>query len=140
VSASPERPIESGEAPADAGLEPERVLELHERSEIELIDVREEVEWEAGRIAGARRIPVNELTSRAQDLRPDRPLVFYCRGGSRSGMVAEAFRAAGYDAHNMRDGLMAWAEKGLPLEPEGGTVLDRGGFPDGLTRDRVHGR
>jgi hypothetical protein len=53
-------------------------------------------------------------------------------------MAAEAFRGAGFDTHNMSGGLVAWAEKGLPLEPEGGRVLDRGGFPDGLTKDRVH--
>jgi rhodanese-related sulfurtransferase len=120
---------ESADAAAPEALEPERVAELHERGEIELVDVREPVEWEAGRIAGARHIAVNELTTRSEEIPRDRPIVFYCRGGSRSGMVAEAFRTAGYDARNMSGGLAAWADGGLPLEPEGGRVADRGGFP-----------
>ena len=130
---------EATEAPDELGLEPERVADLQRRGEIELIDVREDAEWEAGRIAGARRIVITELIARADEIPRDRPVVFYCRGGSRSGMAAEAFSQAGYDAHNMNGGLAAWADKGLPLEPEGGRVLDRGGFPDGLTSERVHG-
>jgi rhodanese-related sulfurtransferase len=42
--------------------------------------------------------------------------------GARSSFVMEAFRNAGYDARNMTGGLQAWAEQGLPLEPEDGTV------------------
>ena len=133
---------ESPEAAAPAsevGLAPQRVAELQRDGEVDLIDVREDAEWEAGRIAGARRIPLNELTARAGEVARDRTVVFCCRGGSRSGMAAEAFSADGYDAHNMIGGLVAWHDEGLPLEPEGGAVLDRGGFPDGLTKARVHG-
>jgi rhodanese-related sulfurtransferase len=44
-------------------------------------------------------------------------------------MGAEALRASGWDAHNMAGGMLAWAERGLPLEPEGGEVLDRPTLP-----------
>ncbi len=37
-------------------------------------------------------------------------------------MAAEAFSQAGFDAHNMTGGIAAWAEQGLPLEPEDGEV------------------
>ena len=49
-------------------------------------------------------------------------MLFYCRSGNRSGMAAEAFREAGYDAHNLAGGIEAWAEAGRPLEPEDGEV------------------
>ena len=105
-------------------IPPEQVAELAEAGEAELIDVRRDYEHEAGHIAGARHIEVNELTSEADSVPRDRPVVFYCRGGSRSGMAAEAFRQAGFDAHNMEGGLSAWAEQGLPLEPAGGEVTE----------------
>ena len=54
----------------------------------------------------------------------DRPVIFLCRIGSRSGMATQAFRASGYDAYNMRGGITAWVEAGLPIEPEGGQVAD----------------
>jgi rhodanese-related sulfurtransferase len=52
-------------------------------------------------------------------------VVFYCRSGGRSAMATQAFSEAGYDAHNMTGGLLAWDAAGLPLEPESGYV-DRG--------------
>ena len=39
-------------------------------------------------------------------------------------MALQAFKASGYDAHHMEGGLVAWAEKGLPLEPEDGSVAE----------------
>jgi rhodanese-related sulfurtransferase len=51
-------------------------------------------------------------------------VVFYCRLGARSGMAAQAFRRAGYDAYSMDGGITAWHERGMPLEPDGGEVAD----------------
>jgi rhodanese-related sulfurtransferase len=95
---------------------------LLERGEVELIDVRREYEWDGGRIAGARHIELNDLSGAAHSIPRDRFVVFYCRSGNRSGMAAEAFRQAGYDAHNLAGGIAAWAEAGKELEPEGGEV------------------
>jgi rhodanese-related sulfurtransferase len=39
-------------------------------------------------------------------------------------MAANAFRRAGYDAHSMVGGITAWAERGMPLEPQDGHVAD----------------
>lgn len=103
---------------------PERVAELHREAAIELIDVREGYEHEAGRIAGARHIELADLSEAAGSLDRDRPLVFYCRSGGRSAVATQAFRASGFDAHNMVGGLLAWKEKALPLEPEDGPVAD----------------
>jgi rhodanese-related sulfurtransferase len=105
-------------------LPPERVRELAESHDADVIDVRRDYEWEAGRLPGARHIEVNELTAHVDSIPKDRPVVFYCRSGNRSGMAAAAFREAGYDAHNMAGGITAWAEAGLPLEPDGGGVAE----------------
>lgn len=90
--------------------------------EVELIDVRRDYEHEAGHIAGSRHVEMNDLTAAAGSIGKDRPVVFYCRGGGRSAMAAEAFSQAGFDARNMTGGMIAWAEQGLPLEPEDGEV------------------
>ncbi len=106
----------------DAELSPERVADLLGRGEIELIDVREPYEHEAGRIEGARHIELERLASQAETIDRDRPVVFHCRLGARSGMATQAFRASGYDAHNMTGGIQAWADAGLPLTPTGAYV------------------
>jgi hydroxyacylglutathione hydrolase/adenylyltransferase/sulfurtransferase len=108
----------------DVDLEPARVRELHARGEIQLVDVREPYEWDAGRIAGARHVELERLASKAPTIDRDRPVVFYCRLGARSGMAANAFRRAGYDAYSMVGGLSAWDEQELPLEPENGFVAE----------------
>jgi rhodanese-related sulfurtransferase len=105
-----------------ADYTPHEVADLHARGEIQLIDVRELDEHEAGRIAGDRLIVLGELSARAAEIDHDRAVVFYCRSGARSAMAADAFAGAGYDAHNMAGGLLDWAAAGLPLEPEGGRV------------------
>ena len=51
-------------------------------------------------------------------------VVFYCRSGGRSAMATEAFTQAGYDAHNMAGGMLAWASAGLPIAPDGGIVAE----------------
>lgn len=89
----------------------------------QLVDVREPQEREAGRIPGdTAHIELNDLTAQAGSLDRERPLVFYCRTGSRSAMAAQAFAAAGFDAHNLEGGLKAWVADGLPLEPADGRV------------------
>lgn len=103
-----------GELPFE--LAPEAAAELVAAEDAELIDVREPYEREAGHIPGSRHIELGALAGAADELPIDRPLVFQCRVGARSAMAAFAFRRAGYDAHNLNGGIVAWAERGLPLE------------------------
>ena len=95
-----------------------------ERGEIELIDVREPYEREAGHIAGSRHVELERLASEVESIPRDKPVVFQCRLGARSGMATRAFCEAGWDAHNLEGGIQAWADAGLPLAPDGGYVAD----------------
>jgi rhodanese-related sulfurtransferase len=92
----------------------------------QLVDVRADHEWEAGRIPGAKHVPLAELNERTGEIAQDRPVVLYCRGGNRSTMAAEALAAAGYDAAKLTGGIVGWEEEGLPLEPEGGYAAESG--------------
>lgn len=106
-------------------VDPERVVAwLAEDSGPQLIDVREPYEREAGHIAGSRHIGLVDLTAQAATVARERPVVFYCRVGSRSDMAAQAFRAAGYEAYSLRGGLVRWTQEGHPLEPEQGYVAE----------------
>jgi rhodanese-related sulfurtransferase len=101
---------------------PGQVYELLTSGAIQLIDVRQPDEHNAGRIAGARLLELSELAANADSIDRDQPVVFYCRSGARSAMATQAFRDAGYDAHNMAGGLLEWHAAGLPLEPADGAV------------------
>jgi rhodanese-related sulfurtransferase len=107
-------------APED--LTPARVAELL-RDGAQLVDVRETYERDAGRIPDdSAHIELDRLTDEAGSIDRERPVVFYCRTGQRSAMAAQAFAAAGWDAHNLDGGLKAWVADGLPIEPAGGHV------------------
>ncbi len=108
----------------DVDVSPAEVRERHGRGEIQLIDIREPYEHEAGRIAGARHLELERLAANAETIDRERPVVFYCRLGARSGMAANAFRRAGFDARSMVGGLQAWHGEGFGLEPANGHVAD----------------
>jgi rhodanese-related sulfurtransferase len=102
-------------------MDPRQAAKLLEGG-AQLVDVREPHEHEAGRIAGSLHIELHRLSGEAEALDRERPILFYCRSGSRSALAADAFAASGYDARNLGGGLEAWVAAGLPIEPEGGHV------------------
>jgi rhodanese-related sulfurtransferase len=106
-------------APED--LSPARAAELL-RDGAQGVDVREPYERDAGHIADTLHIELDQLTAEADRLDRERPIVFYCRSGSRSALAAQAFAAAGFEAHNLDGGLKAWVKDGLPIEPADGHV------------------
>jgi rhodanese-related sulfurtransferase len=93
-------------------------------TDVQLIDVRESYEHEAGRITGARHIELERLASQAETIDRERPVIFQCRIGARSAMAAQAFRASGYEAYTLQGGLERWVAEGLPIEPHGGYVAE----------------
>ena len=105
-------------------ITPQQAKELLEQGGAVLIDIREQYEWDAGRIAGARHIELERLAAQAATIDKDTAVIFQCRLGARSAMATQAFRGAGYEAYSMAGGLQRWHAEGLPLEPEDGTVAD----------------
>ena len=102
---------------------PQRVSELLAAGGVQVIDVRMAHEHEAGHIAGTRLIELADLAGQADSVDRATPVIFYCRSGSRSAMATEAFLRAGYDAHNMTGGMLAWEAAGLAMEPADGSVV-----------------
>jgi rhodanese-related sulfurtransferase len=92
----------------------------------QVVDVRAEHEWDAGRIAGAAHVPLAELGERAAEIDRERPVILYCRGGNRSTMATAALRGAGFEASKLTEGIVGWSAAGLPLEPADGYVADSG--------------
>ena len=103
---------------------PQQVAELIANGDIQLIDVRQQHEHDAGHIAGSRLIELADLPAQAQTIESDLPVVFYCRSGGRSAMATDALVQAGYDAHNMAGGMLEWHSDELPMEPADGFVAE----------------
>ena len=106
-------------------IEPERLAAwIEQDGAVQVIDVREPYEREAGYIQGTRHIELVQLSGAADSVDRERPVVFYCRVGARSEMAAQAFRAAGFEAYSLSGGLLRWANEQYPLAPEGGVVAE----------------
>jgi rhodanese-related sulfurtransferase len=90
---------------------------LRDNGDWQVLDVRLEEERGEGRLAGDVHIELTELSARAGELDRECPVLVYCRSGSRSAMAVAALRTAGYEARNLRGGMLAWVEAGLPVEP-----------------------
>ena len=90
------------------------------RQDIQILDVREDDEWTAGRIDGALHIPLGELDRRIDELDRSRPVVTVCRSGGRAGKAAEFLSGAGLSAEVMDGGMTQWAKDKLPFTtPDG---------------------
>lgn len=98
----------------------EELAERVRRGEVMILDVRPREEYLAGHIPGAVSIPLNDLERRVNELPPDRQVVAYCRG-PYCVLAVEAvavLKGYGIDAIRMSEGVIEWAEAGLPVARE----------------------
>ena len=88
------------------------------------LDVREDEEWVAGHLEGARHIPMGEVPGRLAEVAaladeaPSGEVVVVCRSGGRSARVVAWLAHNGVDAVNLAGGMGAWADAGRPMVSE----------------------
>ena len=96
---------------------------LHARlaagEDIQLIDVREEMEFDYCRIAGSVLIPLGEVPRRAAEIRSEGPVVLICHHGVRSAHALSYLRQrlGRTNVLNLRGGVAAWAAQVDPTFP-----------------------
>nr|WP_280427536.1 rhodanese-like domain-containing protein [Nocardia brasiliensis] len=84
-----------------------------------LLDVREEDEWQLGHAPGAIHIPMVDVPARVDELEFDVDLYVICRQGGRSLQVVEYLTHIGFEAIQVRGGMVAWQQAGRPLIADG---------------------
>lgn len=93
-------------------------VQLINRRDAIVIDVRETGDFEAGHIANARHVPEAQLSERIGELEKfkARPIIVSCRTGTRAPAVADTLRKRGFgEAFALRGGIAAWQQAGMPL-------------------------
>ena len=98
-----------------SSITPEQAAQRLAAGELLLIDVREPAEVREGGVAGAANIPLGQLGARVREIDRGRPVAFICRSGARSATATRTVLDAGYDAFNVKGGVIAWERAGLPL-------------------------
>ena len=93
------------------------VRKLIDEGGYDIVDVREDWEWNKGHLPGARHVVLNALLANpaAQKIRDK--TIFVCQSGERSSVASEMAVALGTkDVVNFRGGTKAWKDAGLPVE------------------------
>ena len=92
---------------------------VRDRSSV-LVDVRPAAEFDAGHLAGARSLPLDQLTKRRtlDELPRDREIIVYCRGTYCvwADEAVDVLRRRGFTAHRLSIGPPDWAALGEQLE------------------------
>ena len=96
-------------------ITPEQAAAAFAKRELVLVDVRQPAELRRGRVRGAINIPLGELRARLHELEHGGQVAFLCHSGARSSRATGVAIKAGYDAVNIRGGVIAWTRAGLPL-------------------------
>lgn len=109
----------TGERGGYGTISPAELKERMERADpFQLIDVREEEEYEIARIEGARLLPLSRFPEWAGTLDPEAEIVFMCHHGIRSAQVCSYLAREGFTRlYNLAGGIDAWSwevDRGVP--------------------------
>ncbi len=105
----------------------EQVRAELESGQVVVVDVRQADEIAQGRLEAAHAVPRGLLEMLLADVAaPDQRVIFYCAGGTRSLLAADAAARLGYaDVASMSGGFARWKTQGAPF-----AVLPVGGSAD----------
>ena len=96
---------------------PAEVVQLINREDALVLDVREDAELNQGKIRGAKHIPLSVLKQRVEELDKFRetPVITYCRTGSRAAQASNILLKSQFQkVFNMKGGMAAWENADLP--------------------------
>jgi rhodanese-related sulfurtransferase len=86
---------------------------------LHVLDVREQVEWDHGHIAGAVHVPLQQVPSRLAEL-PEGQTLVVCRVGGRSAQAVGYLAQQGFEVVNLGGGMLDWEAAGRPMVSETG--------------------
>jgi len=97
-------------------ITPKEVYKIIKNNEDYLIiDVRGPEEYAGGHIETSKLIPVSELEDRLDELPNNKPIIVYCRSGSRSRSAAKILVENGFSNVYDMGGIRDWQAEGYPV-------------------------
>ncbi|NIO38898.1 MAG: rhodanese-like domain-containing protein [Burkholderiales bacterium] len=98
---------------------PMEAVQLMNRNDAVVLDVREEGEFSGGHISGSKHVPLGSLEQRSGELKKfaKKPVVVVCASGARSRSACSTLKKLGFDNVSLlAGGIGAWRQASLPVE------------------------
>ncbi|MFX3623597.1 MAG: rhodanese-like domain-containing protein [Ectobacillus sp.] len=93
-----------------------QAMELMEKENLPIIDVRNQTEWNEGHIPNAIHIMLGTLPDRIGEVPQNQRVIVQCRSGARSAIAASILQANGIkEVINLKGGYIAWEKAKLPV-------------------------
>ena len=95
---------------------------LHQRlqqdSDMQILDVREQGEWDEGHIPGSLFAPYHDIDAIPEGVDAGRPVAVICSSGQRSSLAGSLLTRQGVERviHVVDGGVGTWAQRGWPIE------------------------
>jgi hydroxyacylglutathione hydrolase len=99
-------------------IERVEVRELADGDGVQILDVREDGEWDAGHIPGSVHVPYHDIHELPDGIDPERPVAAICASGQRSAVAASLVQRYGAQEvlHVVNGGVGTWERLGHPIE------------------------
>ncbi len=99
-------------------VSPQMLVDLANRSDAMIFDVRDAKEFRTGHITGSVNIPFADIKKRIEELKKhkEKPVILVCKMGQHSGTVGKLFTQAGFqNVMRLSGGIIAWQNSSFPL-------------------------
>lgn len=96
-----------------------QAMNLINRNDALLVDVREQGEYDSGHIINSKLMPAGKLKERVGELEKyrERPIIVVCRSGARAAPISSWLGKQGFSqVYLLTGGVLAWQKAKLPLE------------------------
>lgn len=110
--------LSRGSAAGVPNVTPTEAVLLMNRSKTLILDVRDEAEFAAGHIQGAKHIPLAELETRIKEIekQKSKPVLVHCQKGMRSNKASKLLAGHAFtQLYQLDGGLDKWSEANMPL-------------------------
>jgi len=99
-------------------IEPYQAVELINREDAVIVDIRPVADFSQGHILNALNVPLNGFKKQIGQLHKyqARPIIVSCRSGAQSGQACRDLRREGFErVYDLRGGILAWQNANLPV-------------------------
>jgi rhodanese-related sulfurtransferase len=91
---------------------------MDKKEDFQLIDVREEMEFDACNIGG-ELIPMGTVMDNLDKISKEKKVVIHCKAGGRSATIVQVLEAQGFtNLYNLKGGILAWSDEIDPTVPK----------------------